>query len=207
MVATPTEESNKMREVTALLEEGRRLQGRLADLGAALRQAAAELDRGHPPSPELAAGLVEASQAFDGLHERAQRLLGGVPIEPLLPQVLEALEAHRKALEAAALRQKALNVLEQVSSLIYRGGEEFLPLSAVQFDALGLMRQQKENTELNATVLALANGSHAYNLLLKLVTDKGMSNDEWVRVYQQVAQEIGQDLAVAAARGQIYLPE
>ncbi|AWR85741.1 hypothetical protein Mtai_v1c04940 [Meiothermus taiwanensis WR-220] len=207
MVATPTAESNKMREVNTLLEEGRRLQNRLADLGAALRQAAAELDEGRPPSPDLAASLVEVSQAFDGLHARVQRLLGGGPIEPLLPKVLEALEAHRKALEAAALRQQALNVLEQVSSLVYRGGEEFLPLSAVQFDALGLMRQQKESTELNATVLALANGSHPYNLLIKLVVDKGMSNEEWVRVYQQVAQEIGQDIAVAAARGQIVLPE
>jgi hypothetical protein len=69
------------------------------------------------------------------------------------------------------------------------------------------MRQQKDLAELNETIVALANGNHAYNQLLKLVVDKGMSNEEWVGVYQQVGQALGQDLAVAAARGQIYLPE
>lgn len=120
---------------------------------------------------------------------------------------MEALEARRKALEAAALRQKALNVLEQVSSLAYRDGQEFLPLSTVQFDTLGLMRQYKDLAEPNEDIVALARGNHAYNQLLKLVTDKAMSNEEWVRGYQQVAEALGQDLAVAAARGQIYLPE
>ncbi|MFN3391140.1 MAG: hypothetical protein ACK40N_05215 [Meiothermus ruber] len=196
-----------MTEVMALLDEGRRMQGYLSEMGTEMLKAAAELDNGYPPSPDLIAKLVGASQAFEALHDRAQRLLGGALIEPVLPRVLEALEAHRKLLEATALRQKALNVLEQVSSLVYRGGEEFLPLSTVQFDALGLMRQQKDLAELNETIVALANGNHAYNQLLKLVVDKGMSNEEWVGVYQQVGQALGQDLAVAAARGQIYLPE
>jgi|DewCreStandDraft_5_1066085.scaffolds.fasta_scaffold11279_4 hypothetical protein len=207
MVAIPTEELNSMTEVMALLDEGRRMQGYLSEMGTEMLKAAAELDNGYPPSPDLIAKLVGASQAFEALHDRAQRLLGGALIEPVLPRVLEALEAHRKLLEATALRQKALNVLEQVSSLVYRGGEEFLPLSTVQFDALGLMRQQKDLAELNETIVALANGNHAYNQLLKLVVDKGMSNEEWVGVYQQVGQALGQDLAVAAARGQIYLPE
>jgi len=34
-----------------------------------------------------------------------------------------------------------------------------------------------------------------------------MSNEEWARAYQQVGQALGQELAVAAARGQICLPE
>lgn len=207
MTVIPTEELNSMAEVMALLDEGRRLQGHLSELGAQLLRAAAELDNGSPPSPDLAAQLVEATQAFEALHKRAQRLLGGAPIEPRLPPVLEALEARRKALEAAALRQKALNVLEQVSSLAYRDGQEFLPLSTVQFDTLGLMRQYKDLAEPNEDIVALARGNHAYNQLLKLVTDKAMSNEEWVRGYQQVAEALGQDLAVAAARGQIYLPE
>lgn len=207
MTAIPTEELNSMTEVMALLDEGQRLQGYLSELGAQLLRAAAELDDGYPPPPDLAAELVGATQAFEALHERVQRLLGGAPIEPRLPQVLEALEARRKALEAADLRQKALNVLEQVSSLAYRDGKEFLPLSAVQFDALGLMRQYKDLTEPKEAIVTLASGNHAYNQLLKLVTDKAMSNEEWVRVYQQVAEALGQDLAVAAARGQIYLPE
>jgi len=207
MITTPTKELNSMTEVMALLEEGQRLQNHLAELGTKLRQAADELDNGYSPSPDLAALLVAAAQAFDGLYERAQRVLGGALIEPLLPRVLEALEAHRKALEGAAIRQKALNVLEQVSSLVYRGGEEFLPLSTVQLEALGLMRQQKETTVPGDTMVALANGSHPYNLLLRLVVDKAMSNEEWIKVYQRVGQELGLDLAVAAARGQIYLPE
>lgn len=206
MTAIPTEELN-ISQVATLLQEGQGLQGHLSELGARLLRAAAELDNGYPPPPDLVAELVEATQAFEALHERAQRLLGGAPIEPRLPRVLEALEARRKALEAASLRQKALGVLEQVSSLVYQDGKEFLPLSTVQFDALGLMRQYKDLTELNEGIVALASGGHAYNQLLKLVTDKAMSNEEWLGVYQQVAEALGQDLAVAAARGQIYLPE
>jgi hypothetical protein len=206
MLATPLE-ANSMREVGVLLEEGRRLQSRLAELGAQLRQAAVELEQGHPPSPELVAGLAGLSQAFHGLLERAQHLLGEVPIEPLLPRILEALEARHKVLEGALLRQKALDVLERVSGLVYQGGGEFLPLSSVQFDALGMLRQQRERADLDETFLALASGTHPYNLLLRLVADKGMSNEEWARAYQQVGQALGQELAVAAARGQICLPE
>lgn len=206
MTAIPTEELS-MTEVMALLDEGQRLQGYLSELGARLLRAAAELEDGRPPSPDLAAELAGAAQAFEALHERVQRLLGGAPIEPRISRVLEALEAQRKALEAAALRQKALSVLEQVSSLVYRDGQEFLPLSTVQFDALGLMRQYKNLAEPNEAIVALASGNHAYNQLLRLVTDKAMSNEEWIRMYQQVTEVLGQDLAVAAARGQIYLPE
>jgi len=155
----------------------------------------------------MAASVIEVSKAFESWHERAQRILGGTAVEPVLPRVLEALEVHRKALEEAALRQKAMNVLEQVSSLVYQGSEEFLPLSTVQFDALGMIRQFKEMTGLNDVVLALAGGQHPYNLLLKLVLDKEMTNDEWMNIYQQVGQQLSQDLAVAAARGRVYLPE
>ncbi|MCX7601985.1 MAG: hypothetical protein N2Z75_08600 [Meiothermus sp.] len=191
----------------SLLDEGQGLQNRLGELAGLLRQVASQLDKGSPPSPGMAASVIEVSKAFEGWHERAQRILGETPVEPVLPRVLEALEAHRKALEEAALRQKAMNVLEQVSSLVYRGADEFLPLSTVQFDALGMIRKFKDMTGLNEVILSLAGGTHSYNLLLKLVLDKEMSNDEWVSVYQRVGQEINQDLAVAAARGRVYLPE
>ncbi|WP_299430739.1 hypothetical protein [uncultured Meiothermus sp.] len=207
MVITSLEDLDGMTDVMGLLDEGLRLQNRLGELGGILRQVASLLDKGSPPSPGMAASVIEVSKAFEGWHERAQRILGGSPVEPVLPSVLEALEAHRKALEEAALRQKAMNVLEQVSSLVYRGNEEFLPLSTVQFDALGMIRKFKDMNGLNEVILSLASGSHSYNLLLKLVMDKEMSNDEWTSVYQKVGQETGQDLAVAAARGRVYLPE
>lgn len=207
MVITSLEDLDGMTDVMGLLDEGQRLQSRLGELGALLRQAASQLDKGSPPSPGMAASVIEVSKAFEGWHERAQRILGGAPVEPVLPRVMEALEAHRKTLEEAALRQKAMNVLEQVSSLVYRGADEFLPLSTVQFDALGMIRKFKDMTGLNDVILSLAGGNHSYNLLLKLVLDKEMSNDEWMSVYQKVGQEISQELAVAAARGRVYLPE
>ncbi len=207
MVITSLEDLDGMTDVMGLLEEGQHLQNRLVELGGVLRQVAGQLDKGSPPPPGMAASVIEVSKAFEGWHERAQRILGGTSVEPVLPRVLEALEAHRKALEEAALRQKAMNVLEQVSSLVYRGADEFLPLSTVQFDALGMIRKFKDMTGLNEVILSLAGGNHSYNLLLKLVLDKEMSNDEWMKVYQKVGEEISQDLAVAAARGRVYLPE
>lgn len=207
MVITSLEDLDGMTDVMGLLDEGQRLQNRLGELGGVLRQVASQLDKGSPPSPGMAANVIEISKAFESWHERAQRILGGAPVEPVLPKVLEALEAHRKALEEAALRQKALNVLEQVSSMVYRGGDEFLPLSTVQFDALGMIRKFKDMTGLNDVILALAGGNHSYNLLLKLITDKEMSNEEWMSVYEKVSKEVGQDLAVAAVRGRVYLPE
>ncbi len=207
MVITSLEDLDGMTDVMGLLDEGQQLKNRLGELAGLLRQVAGQLDKGSPPSPGMAASVIEVSKAFEGWHERAQRILGGTAVEPVLPRVLEALEVHRKALEEAALRQKAMNVLEQVSSLVYQGSEEFLPLSTVQFDALGMIRQFKEMTGLNDVVLALAGGQHPYNLLLKLVLDKEMTNDEWMNIYQQVGQQLSQDLAVAAARGRVYLPE
>ncbi|RIH86356.1 hypothetical protein Mlute_01302 [Meiothermus luteus] len=206
MATAPLEGLERIGEVEGLLSEGQALQERLGELGQALRQTAEQLEQGHPPSPATAAMLIEAAKDFEGWLERVQRLLPG-PLEPHLPSTLEALRAHRQALEEAALQQKALGVLEQVSSLAYRGTEEFLPLSAVQFDALGLMREFKEATGLSDTVRALAEGTHPYNLLLRLVTDSEMSNEEWVNAYQKVGQELGQELAVAAVRGRLYLPE
>jgi len=207
MVITSLEDLDGMTDVMGLLGEGQRLQNLLGELGGVLRQVASQLDKGSPPSPGMTASVIEVSKAFEGWHERAQRILGGTAVEPVLPKVLEALEAHRKALEEAALRQKAMNVLEQISSLVYRGNEEFLPLSTVQFDALGMIRQFKDMTGLNDIILSLAGGNHSYNLLLRLVLDKEMSNDEWMAVYEKVGKEVGQDLAVAAARGRVYLPE
>ncbi|WP_147279595.1 hypothetical protein [Meiothermus sp. QL-1] len=195
-----------MPEVEGLLEEGQALQGRLGQLGETLCRLAEDLKQGHPPPAEVLAQLTEASASFEDWLGRARRVLG-VGVEPILPQVLEALKAHRQQLKEVFLRQKALQVLEQVSSLVYRGAEEFMPLSAVQFDALGLMRQLKESTTLGEGARALAEGRHPYNLLLQLVANKELSDEEWVEAYQRVGQELGQELAVAAARGRLSLPD
>ncbi|MCS7058274.1 MAG: hypothetical protein NZ849_01440 [Meiothermus sp.] len=206
MATAPPEGPECIGEVESLLNEGLVLQERLGELAQALRQTAERLEQGQPPSPGAAAPLIEATKAFEGWLERVQRILPA-PLEPDLPKALGALRAHRQALEEAALRSRAVGVLERVSSLAYRGAEEFLPLSTVQFDALALMRELKDAASLTDAARALAEGTHAYNLLLRLVTDSEMSDEEWVSAYQRVGQELGHELAIAAVRGRLYLPE
>lgn len=194
-------------EIEQLVQEGNRLQERLSELGGTLRQVAAQLEGGVPSSTGIAASIIEVSKAFETWHQRAQQALGGQAVEAVLPKVIEALHAQRRHLEEAALRQQALGVLEQISSLTYRGSEEFLPLSTVQFDALGMLRAVKEQPVLDDTAKALVAGTHPFNHLLRLVSDKSMSNEEWQATYQAVGQQFGMDLAVAVARGFVYLPE
>ncbi|MER3553077.1 MAG: hypothetical protein C4331_01635 [Meiothermus sp.] len=206
-MSTLTADPAQVAGVDQVIQEGIRLQGRLSELGGALRQVAAQLEGGTPPSTGIAASIIEISKAFETWHAHAQNALGGRAVEPILPRVMEALEGHKRQLEEAALRQKAMAVLEQVSSLAYRGNEEFMPLSTVQFDALGLMRSMKDATGLDDTSRALVAGTHPLNALLRLLTDKEMSNDEWQALYQNVGQTFGTDLSVAIARGFVYLPE
>lgn len=194
-------------EVDQVIQDGIRLQGRLGELSGALKAVAAQLEGGTPPSTGVAASIIEISKAFETWHSHAQAALGGKSVEAVLPRVMEALEGHKRQLEEAALRQRAMGVLEGVSSLAYRGKEEFMPLSTVQFDALGLMRRMKDSTGLDDTTKALVAGTHPFNALLRLLTDKEMSNDEWQNLYQGIGQHFGSDLGVAIARGFVYLPE
>jgi len=206
-MATLTPNPAQVAEVDQLIQEGNRLQQRLGELSGALHQVAAQLEGGVPPSTGMAASIIEISKAYETWHQKAQQALGGQAVEAVLPRVMEALHNHKRQLEESSLRQKALNVLEQVSSLAYRGSEEFMPLSTVQFDALGMLRSVKDHPVLDATTKALVEGHHPFNALLRLITDKAMSNEEWQATYQSVGQQFGTDLAVALARGFIYLPE
>lgn len=195
-----------LQEVDQLLEEGTGLASRLGDLGISLRTIAAQLEAGVPPSPGLAANVIEVSKAFENWHDKAKRSLN-TDVEGALPNVLEALKGHRHVLEQAQLKKRAMGILEQISSLAYRGSEEFMPLSTIQFDAVGMMRAIKDAPKLDSTAQALASGTHPFNLLLQLLTNKELSNDDWTRVYQTVGQEVGMDLAVAVVRDRIYLPD
>lgn len=206
-MSTMTANPAQVAEVEQIIQEGTRLQDRLSELGSALKQVAAQLEGGVPPSTGIAASIIEVSKAFETWHQRAQQALGGQAVEAVLPKVIEALHAQKRRLEEAALRQQALGVLEQISSLTYRGHEEFLPLSTVQFDALGMLRTVKEHPTLDDTAKALVGGTHPFNGLLRLASDKSMSNEEWQATYQAVGQQFGMDLAVAVARGFVYLPE
>ncbi len=194
-------------EVEQLLQEGSALADRLGDLGSSLRNMASQLETGVPPSPGLAASVIEVSKAFETWHDKAKRSLSDNSIEAALPKVVAALERHRHTLEQAQLKKKVLRVLEQISGLAFRGSEEFMALSTIQFDAVGMMRSIKEAPALNETSQALANGTHPYNLLIQLLTDKELPNDDWMGIYQKVGNELGMDLAVAVVRDRIYLPD
>lgn len=192
-------------EVERLISEGQRLQQRLGELGEVLRQVAGQLEQGTPTQPGVTAQLVEVSKLLEGWYGQAQALLGRSPEELVLPKVLEALYAHKHQLELARIRQQALEVLENISALTYQGSEEFLPLSGLQFDALSLLRDIQTAPVPGETARALAAGKHPYNALLRLALEPALSNEEWLALLQHLSQELGSELAVAAARRQLGL--
>lgn len=194
-------------EVERLIIEGQHLQKQLGDLSGMLRLMASQLEQGTPPAAGTTSNMIETSRAFELWHEQAQKALGGNLIEPVLPKVIEALEQHKHQLEQANQRHKALQALEHISSLAHRGSEEFMPLSTIQFDAVGLMRALRDSSISAETSQALAQGQHPYNALLRLILDHEMSNLAWFESFKAVSEQLNQDLAIAAARGHIFLPE
>lgn len=198
---------NSLAEVEQLIKEGQHLQKQLGDLSGMLRQMASQLEQGTPPTAGTTSNMIETSRAFETWHEQAQKALGGSLIEPVLPKVLEALEQHKHQLEQANLRHKALQALEHISSLAHRDSEEFMPLSTIQFDAVGMMRALRDSSMAGETSQALAQGHHPYNALLRLILDSEMSNLAWFESFKTVSEQLNQDLAIAAARGHISLPE
>jgi hypothetical protein len=98
-----------------------------------------------------------------------------------------------------------MTVLEQVGSLSYGGKEEFMPLSEIQFEAIGMLRALKGAEHLDDTTMALAAGTHPYALLVRLIANQDLSDNDWQETYQAVKQSLGNELAVAAARGRLRL--
>ncbi|WP_018466690.1 hypothetical protein [Calidithermus timidus] len=190
-------------EVERLISEGQRLQRRLGELGEVLRQTALQLEQGTPAQAGVTTQLVEVSKLLEGWYSQAERLLGRSPDELVLPKVMEALYGHKHQLELAQIRQQALEVLEEISALSYQGSEEFLPLSGLQFDALSLLRDIQTAAVPGETARALAAGKHPYNALLRLALEPSLSNEEWLSLLQYLSQELGSELAVAAARRQL----
>ena len=191
-------------EVEALLQEGQTLNQSLKALADTLRQTAQMLEQGHAPSLDNAHAISEAAKAFEGWHGKVKEAVAA-NVEASQPKAMEALERHKMALEQAALKQKALGVLEQVSSLTYSGSEEFMPLSTIQFDAVGMMRSIKDEAVPSDTTQALAGGKHPFAALLRLLSDKEMDNDTWNEVYSRVGKELGMEIAVAVARSKVGL--
>lgn len=205
MVTVPSEDLTAgLSQAASLMDEGQGLMHRMHGLAEGLRQVAAQLGQGVPAPAEVAQQLTQAAQAFEDWWQRSQRLVGS-DLERSIPKVMQALEAHQQKLEVEIQRQKALMVLEQVGSLSYGGKDEFMPLSEIQFEAIGMLRTLKGADHLDDTAQALAAGTHPYALLVRLIANQDLSDNDWQETYQAVKQSLGNELAVAAARGRLRL--
>ncbi|RYM33168.1 MULTISPECIES: hypothetical protein [unclassified Meiothermus] len=205
MVTVPsTDLTAGLSQTASLMDEGQGLMHRMHQLAEELRQVVAQLGQGVPAPAEAAQGLTQTAQAFEDWWRRAQKLVGG-DLERSVPKVMQALEVHQQRLEMEIQRQKAMAVLEQVGSLSYVNKDEFMPLSEIQFEAIGMLRALKGAEQLDETAMALAAGTHPYALLVRLVTNPELSDSDWQEIYQAVRQSLGNELAVAAARGKLHL--
>jgi hypothetical protein len=109
-----------------------------------------------------------------------------------------------------AVRRKAVAVLDRAETLRTRDGSVFPPL----VECLAVVSTLREAIatapagDLPGAAEGLAGGEHPVNGLLTVIEGiEGLNDAEWAEIHSRVSEAFGRQLAVAAARGRIVLPD
>src|SRR5262249_39776986 len=148
--------------------------------------------------------VLDVRQVLQPPEEVARKVGSVRDIETLLQT---AAEQHKLGEE---IRQRAMQALERVLALVYRGGAPFQPLIDCQARARELRKALRSATGLTlpADARPLADGSHPFACLLKLVDSwQHLETDHWTEHQDRVSQAFGRSLSAAAARGHLVLQE
>lgn len=128
------------------------------------------------------------------------------------PLALEALlEAAQGTLERQAAeraRQQALAVLERVQHMRHRDHAPFPPLEQCRVLAGGLRDalSSLESPTTHAELGPLAEGRHPLAYLVEFAEDQsGLDDARWEFLHDALSQAFGRPLAVAAARGKLWV--
>ncbi|MDQ6675648.1 MAG: hypothetical protein M3069_33770 [Chloroflexota bacterium] len=208
-------------ELASSRSELARLRARCEAVGEDLAAAAHELKAGGAlPNVALIDDLDNLRSEFADLRRSTLRLAAAVPgaspdetYELTSPTALEAvLEATQQAIDREAAeqaRRQAIAVLDRVQRLCHRDDPAFPALEQCRVLAGGLretLASPQSPTGL-PEIGALADGRHPLAYLVQFAEDQSDLDDtRWEFLHDAVSQAFGRPLAVAAARGKLWVP-
>ena len=201
------EREEKLKRVQALIKDSASVDVVFSELSSSLQKAQEMLFGGTVPSQEITDSIQRSNQVFGEWHKKIVEITGNSALERNLVKAKDVLNRYKDDLEESALREKAMDILEQITTLSYVGGEEFMDLSEIQLSAVGLRREMKERPVNDPDLQALISGEHSYCKLLSFVADPNINSDTWRETFDHLSKSLGTELAVAAARGRIILAD
>ena len=210
-------------ESAALFQKLETLSQEFFQLSHQLAQASADLkEPGLPPSEHLVSDLLHTRKNFTALHTEVWQLADSLAVPSLpnqdeviklseLQTVLQTIaEVEQKKAAFAASIQSALRVLDLILEMKHLKKETFGPLTTCQ-DAATELRQAIADTswpDLHPNVQGLAEHKHPFAYLLILVACPDEVDDErWAALQDTVTQVFSRQLAVAASRGKLTVPD
>ncbi|MGE5659696.1 MAG: hypothetical protein ACM37W_24140 [Actinomycetota bacterium] len=198
---------------TDLLQQIASLSATFPNLGGRLSEAAKALqEAGTPPSESLLEELTTYHKNFTHVQKQALELGQSLPTPKEIVSLkdLENWVGTAIASQAnAAVRQKALAVLERVLAIAHREQSDFAPLESVRAKARELQQAVTDTptTELHPDAIALVEGKHPVTAVVKLIEEQDNLDDEqWVTLEETVGAAFGKQLAVAISRGKLIIP-
>ena len=196
-----------MQQLSALSATYPELGNRLAEATRKLR------DTGTPPSTKLVEELVAYRRNFTNVQTQILERASSASVSPL-PVAGEdvSIDRLKQLLQQSAnvgetdVRASALNILDRLLSITHTDDPNFPPLADCQAKARQLRQQveQAPSAEIPQYVRGLAEGKHAFSVLLTLVEQwNNLDDQQWSRLADVVVRGFGQPMAIAASRGKL----
>ena len=213
----PPEESIP-RDLTKLFES---LEASYKKLSQDLTLSARELLTGGVcPGDDLLGDCQNARERFVELDTAVKKELGGHDPNARPPRATD-LEELRRGIESLDTKKEernkqqrrrtaALEVLREIDGMTSPSNPHFEPLGQCRWEAEALTKAiqlgQNLGPTLSGIVSALADGSHPYHAILRLIkADPSMSDQAWSADYETVSANFSPAMAIALGRGRIVL--
>lgn len=194
------------REEQTLIRQLESLAAKFSHLSEHISQAADRLRRPEvASSEELKARLNDSWTNLDSPFASVLSLAKALT-ESIL-RVIGKLEETRLAAEQA--RQNAFRVLDRILAIAHRYQADFPPLLECQARARELRRTIHDSpwSDLYPITKPMAEGPYRFPALLALVEHwQDLDDERWKSLHEIVSQSFGRPLAVAASRGDLFLP-
>lgn len=206
---------NLITRVEALAARSRSVSGQLGEIASALERG--EISGVGP----IISSLTQLDADFNKLRadvatiepERPSNVSSAefeaIPSLPALIQILVRMqedEASAEKAEFSRQREQALAVLASCLRLVHVDAPEVTPLAAYTHVAREVARaiEACQWPDAHADVVPLASGNHPLAAVVQFVRDSdSLSDEDWERLRNVIAEHFGHALAIAASRGKL----
>ena len=154
-----------------------------------------------------ATGIAPSSKTLSAIHEfRSSVVALGKAVSPR--KGLDTLAEIETALAALSTHEVRSRVLDPIIALVHSEDPAFRPLDDLQKAAVRLEGEIQRSTASTETLAELASGRHAWCKLLELsVKGHDLGDAAWGEYYDAVEATLGRQMAIAATRGKLKLPD